>query len=100
MVGTQWAAIQVIAHEVGHHIAGFSHNRHQSELDADYWSGQTLQRLGSAKEAAIQAILTVGTDQDTASHPNKHIRATTIERGWVDAYQQKIDRSHCINGCR
>lgn len=94
---TRWSAIQVIAHEVGHHIAGFSSNRHQSELNADYWSGQSLQRLGSAKSAATSAILTIGTEKDTSSHPNKYLRASTIERGWEDASKGIIDYSFCIN---
>lgn len=94
-VGTQWAAIQVIAHEVGHHIAGFGGNQHRSELNADYWSGQALQRLGSAKNAATAAILAVGTEIDSPSHPNKHTRARTIARGWDDASRDYIDRSFC-----
>ena len=94
-VGTQWAAIQVIAHEVGHHIAGFGPEPHRSELNADYWSGQALQRLGSARTAATAAILAVGTDVDTRSHPNKFRRAETIGRGWDDATRDFIDREFC-----
>jgi hypothetical protein len=96
---SDWGAIQVIAHEIGHHIAGFSNDRHRSELNADYWSGQSLQRLGSAKTAATSAILAVGTEFDTPSHPNKNLRATTIERGWDDAKKGRIDYSFCDN-CR
>jgi len=96
---TEWGAIQVIAHEIGHHIAGFNANRHRSELNADYWSGQSLQRLGSSKAASTSAILAVGTDFDTASHPNKQKRAATIERGWNDAADGHIDYSFC-DGCR
>jgi hypothetical protein len=92
---TQWGAIQVIAHEVGHHIAGFSQDSHRSELNADYWSGQSLQRLGSSKQAATAAILAFGTELDTSTHPNKRRRAQTISRGWEDAAQRKIDYSFC-----
>jgi len=99
MVGTEWAAIQVIAHEVGHHIAGFGPTSHRSELNADYWSGQALQRLGSAREPATRTILRVGTERDTMSHPNKYARAMTIERGWDDASQGTIDYSFCLS-CR
>jgi len=93
---TQWAAIQVIAHEVGHHIAGFGPTPHKSELNADYWSGQTLQRLGAALKASTAAILAVGTDFDTPSHPKKTTRAATIERGWTDANDGRIDYSFCL----
>lgn len=99
VVGTRWSAISVVAHEVGHHIAGFSHDRHRSELNADYWSGQSLQRLGSSKRAATRTILRIGTDWDTRTHPNRHARAAKIERGWEDAYAGRIDYSHCLD-CR
>lgn len=97
--GTQWGAIQVMAHEVGHHIAGFDSNRHRGELNADYWSGQALQRLGAARDASTAAIRAVGSDTDTASHPSKHRRAATIGQGWDDARRGHIDYSFCLN-CR
>ncbi|TYO68400.1 hypothetical protein FXV83_00785 [Bradyrhizobium hipponense] len=99
VAGTEWGAIQIIAHEVGHHIAGFGGDRHRNELNADYWSGQACQRLGSAKDAAEKAILAVGTDADTPSHPNKRRRADIIGQGWEDAKLGKIDYSFCDN-CR
>lgn len=97
IAGTQWAAIQVIAHEVGHHIAGFGPEPHKSELNADYWSGQALQRLGAALHASVAAILAVGTDFDTASHPKKTTRAGVIERGWTDAARGAMDYSFCLS---
>jgi hypothetical protein len=96
--GTKWAAIQVIAHEVGHHIAGFSQSSHENELNADYWSGYILNRLGAAKDASTKAILTVGTDQDTPSHPNKHRRASTIAIGWDNGAAGSVDYEYC-DGC-
>jgi hypothetical protein len=96
IAGTQWAAIQVIAHEVGHHIAGFGPTPHKSELNADYWSGQAVQRLGAALKASTAAILAVGTDFDTASHPKKTTRAAIIERGWTDSKNGRIDYSFCL----
>jgi hypothetical protein len=97
--GTQWAAISVIAHEIGHHIAGFSGDRHRCELNADYWSGQSLQRLGSGRDPAMRALLLVGNDQDTPTHPNKRRRAQIVARGWDDASQGRIDYSFC-DECR
>lgn len=96
---TEWGAIQVIAHEIGHHIAGFSADRHKAELNADYWSGQALQRLGAARSAATKAIMVLGGDDDTDSHPSKYRRAPTIERGWDDALANKIDYAFC-DGCK
>lgn len=96
---TEWGAIQVIAHEIGHHISGFSADRHRNELNADYWSGQVLKRLGSARDASMKAILAFGTDQDTVTHPNKRTRAATIARGWDDASSGRIDYTFC-DDCR
>jgi hypothetical protein len=99
MAGTEWGAIQVIAHEVGHHIAGFLNDRLRGELNADYWSGQALQRLGSSRESAQAAIMAFGGEQDSSSHPNKYRRAQTIARGWDDARRDFIDRTFCDNQC-
>lgn len=96
---TQWSAIQVISHEIGHHIAGFSEDRHRAELNADYWSGQTLQRLGSSRSAATSGILAFGTEFDLPSHPNKRRRAAAIVKGWDDARKGVIDYSFC-DDCR
>jgi len=96
---TDWAAIQVIAHEVGHHIAGFQADRLRGELQADYWSGQVLHRLGSARDAAQRAILTVGTNFDTPTHPNKRDRAMAIGQGWDDSSMGVVDYSFCLD-CR
>jgi Zn-dependent protease with chaperone function len=92
---TEWGAIQVIAHELGHHIAGFNEDAHRAELNADYWSGQALQRLGAGREAATKAILAIGTETDTDTHPSKYRRAATIEKGWDDALSKKIDYGFC-----
>lgn len=96
---TRWAAIQVVAHEVGHHVAGFSNNAHRNELNADYWSGLVLQRLGASRDSAVRAILTVGSEVDTPSHPNKKTRAETIARGWDDALKGSVNFSFC-DGCQ
>jgi len=97
---TKWAAIQVIAHEIGHHIASFTPSGPKGELNADYWSGQALQRLGAARNASTAAILAVGTEYDTQTHPNKYTRANTIGRGWDDASNGTIDYQFCSNLCK
>ncbi|HMD00258.1 MAG TPA: hypothetical protein VKH37_08895 [Ferruginibacter sp.] len=95
--GTKWAAISIIAHEIGHHIAGF--NRHpsqlDSELDADYWSGYALQKLGASEAASIKCIMHYGTDVDSDSHPAKTRRAQTIMLGYHDAQKGTYDKNRC-----
>lgn len=94
--GTDWAAIQVIAHEVGHHIAGFLEDDHLSELNADYWSGQALARLGASERAASNAFMADGTERDTTTHPNKYRRLEAISAGWRDGTAGRIDYSRCL----
>lgn len=95
--GTEWAAISIIAHEIGHHIAGFSRRPTQveSELDADYWSGYALQKLGASKDASVKCIMRYGTEHNTSSHPNKYSRAETIKQGWDDARNGGYDNDRC-----
>ena len=95
--GTNWAAISIIAHEIGHHIAGFSRRPTQldAELDADYWSGYILQKLGAGKDASTKCIMRYGTENDTSSHPNKYSRAETIKKGWDDALNGYYDKERC-----
>lgn len=92
--GTEWAAISILAHEIGHHISGLGRGR-QGELDADYWSGYALYKLNASKEASIKCIMKYGTDQDRNPHPNKHTRARNIKQGWEDAQNGIYDPNRC-----
>jgi len=96
---TQWGAISIISHEIGHHIAGFTRRELQidSELDADYWSGFTLQKLGASKEASIKCMMIFGSDQDSETHPNKNRRAAAILQGWNDGLKGDYDTDRCEN---
>lgn len=48
--GTKWAAISVMAHEIGHHLSGHTLDGRGSlpaiELEADTFSGNVLQKMG------------------------------------------------------
>ncbi|HTN17913.1 MAG TPA: hypothetical protein VL092_09550, partial [Chitinophagaceae bacterium] len=95
--GTKWAAISIIAHEVGHHIAGFSRRAtsQEGELDADYWSGYILYKLGAGREASVKCIMFYGTEYDSGSHPNKYARAEAIRTGWNDGSKGDFDKDRC-----
>lgn len=93
---TEWAAVSILAHEIGHHISGLGRGR-QGELDADYWSGYALYKLGANEEAAIKCIMRYGTNQDIQGdeHPNKFLRAANIKQGWEDAQNGHYDTKRC-----
>lgn len=85
---TKWAAISIMAHEIGHH---FHHHLQQrsttlldsqaKELEADALSGFVLAKLGAAKEAAVKAMMLYGTALPS-THPNRIRRLNAIANGW------------------
>ena len=87
---TNWVMIQTLAHEVGHHLSfheGYTsdvrRNREQ-ELEADYFSGFILARLGAtAEQATVADRILAAADSDT--HPDSARRIEEITRGWNDA---------------
>jgi hypothetical protein len=90
--GTPWSAVSVIAHELGHHYYGHAEagvggipvdEILQCELDADYFSGFALARVGASladAQAAQRALDWVETDL----HPCSPQRLRAIEAGWRD----------------
>lgn len=80
--GTEWSAISILAHEVGHHLHGFNGQSHELELGADYWSGFILQKLGASEKSAISAISYISEDFDSRTHPSRQRRVAAIRRGF------------------
>lgn len=90
--GTPWSAVSVIAHELGHHYYGHAEvgvtgvaaeEILQCELDADYFSGFALARVGASlgdAQAAQRALDSV----ETELHPCSPQRLRAIEAGWRD----------------
>lgn len=82
-----WGPLSIVAHEVAHHLLGhtvFKSNR-EAELDADYFSGFILRRLGADLDQAQAAMRIVGSDTGSASHPSKRRRLQFIAMGWQRA---------------
>ena len=54
--GTEWAAVSVLAHEIGHHLNTHTSNGKlipmSSELEADEFSGYVLRKMGASLEDA------------------------------------------------
>jgi len=88
---SDWAPISIMAHEVGHHLNGHTldnlGSRPAIELEADYYSGFILQRLGATLDEARVAMLTLGSDAGSDTHPAKHDRLAAIDNGWIRACQ-------------
>lgn len=94
---TKWAAISVMAHEVGHHLNGHTldglGSRPKTELEADYFSGFVLQKLGASVDDSRKAMEIFGSPTASTTHPAKHDRLAAITRGWTAACDKD-------NGCK
>ncbi len=87
-----WPAVSILAHEIGHHLAGHtlaeSYNR-EFELEADYFSGFILYRMGATLEES-QAVMNLLRDHpNMTDHPPQSERLAAIENGWQEAARQK-----------
>ncbi len=82
-----WALVFVIAHEVGHHIAGhldFAGQNHRVELEADRYAGFILGRMGASHDEAIAAVGAIGAGDGTSTHPPRDQRVQIVSLGWKD----------------
>jgi Caspase domain len=78
----------VLAHEVGHHVAYHmdpSFPNHEAELQADYFAGFILSKLGVPLRDVQLAMAMVSADQETLSHPGKAKRVGEVRKGWEAA---------------
>jgi hypothetical protein len=95
--GTKWAAISVLAHEIGHHLDGHTVSQGGSqpalELEADEFSGFVLRKMGASLEEAQIAMRTAAQQRATATHPAQYDRLDAIAKGWNHADDQANGRS-------
>ena len=84
--GTKWASISVLAHEMGHHyrnhVLDASGSTPPKELEADYFSGYVMAKLGASMNEAIAAMEKIASPRASASHPARADRLGSIARGW------------------
>lgn len=87
--GTNWAAISILAHEIGHHLNGHTlddvGSRPQTELDADEFSGFVLHKMGSSLQDAQAVMALISSPTGSKSHPPKRDRLAYIATGWNNA---------------
>jgi hypothetical protein len=84
--GTDWASISVLAHEMGHHyynhVISSSGSTVPKEIEADYFSGYVMARMGASLNESLAAMTKLGTEQQSATHPRKSDRLNSISKGW------------------
>lgn len=84
-----WGAMSILAHEVGHHLAG--HTLRQTtepwrdELEADEFSGFVLARLAATLAETTSAAARILPAQETPTHPGRKDRIAAIVHGWQNA---------------
>lgn len=87
-----WPAVSILAHEIGHHLAGHTlagEYIKEFELEADYFSGFILHKMGATLEEA-QAVMNLLRDHpNMTDHPPQAERLLAIQNGWQEAARQE-----------
>jgi hypothetical protein len=95
--GTKWAAVSVLAHEIGHHLNGHTITAGGSqpaiELEADEFSGFVLRKLGASLNDAQAAMKTIAQVRASRTHPGQYDRLASIASGWNRADAQVKGRT-------
>ncbi len=86
---TNWSAISVLAHEIGHHLLGHTLDpdkvRPGDELACDRYSGFILHAMGATQDEALATQAVAGDPHGTHRHPPRHARIEAIRQGWDEA---------------
>ncbi|WP_394334406.1 M48 family metalloprotease [Spirosoma rigui] len=86
---TDWSAISIMAHEIGHHLQGHTIDgqggQPQKEIEADKFSGFVLHQLGASLEESLVAVRALGNERATPTHPARPARMGAIRKGWLEA---------------
>lgn len=84
--GNDYAAIFILAHEIGHHLNGHSLNNvgstHQFELEADYFAGRVMGQMGHTLEQTLSALNAITYEKATRTHPAKADRISKATEGF------------------
>jgi hypothetical protein len=89
---TDWAAVSIVAHEIGHHLSGHTLDREGSrppmELEADKFSGFILYKMGASLDQAKIAMISLADEEGSSTHPPRSARLAAITNGWVEGKNQ------------
>ena len=93
-VKTDWAAVSILAHEIGHHLNGHTLMRGgsnpQDELEADEFSGFVLRKMGASMADAQAAMRLLSDEEGSYTHPGRSSRLASISKGWQSANDQIV----------
>ncbi|MGV3639001.1 MAG: membrane-binding protein [Adhaeribacter sp.] len=93
-VKTDWAAVSILAHEIGHHLNGHTLSSGGSnpsdELEADEFSGFVLRKMGASLAESQAAISLLSEERSSHTHPGRSIRLASISKGWNNADEQVV----------
>lgn len=85
----KWAAIALLAHEVGHHLNGHtirkSGSKPKLELEADEFAGFVLYKLGASLEQSQEVMKYIARTEASRTHPARSSRMNAIQTGWNKA---------------
>jgi len=91
---TDWAAVSILAHEIGHHLNGHTLSGNGSnpadELEADEFSGFVLRKMGASLADAQAAINLLSEERSSHTHPGRSYRLASISKGWNNADNQIV----------
>lgn len=86
---TDWGAMSILAHEIGHHLQGHTlktgGSEQSKEIEADEFSGFVMYQMGASLNEAQSAIRQLTTDYDSGTHPPRSQRMGAIKRGYENA---------------
>jgi hypothetical protein len=97
--GRYWSLISIMAHEVGHHLNFHTYVKgmpspeqsRKDELEADYFSGHALARLGASLDEALAAMRAISPLEESSTHPGRDARLQVIALGWKSAGTHPAD---------
>jgi len=89
-----WTTIFMIAHEVGHHLAGHTlgedeSKRRQEELSADYFAGFIMAHFYAEKSHVLEAINFLEENPTDGIHPPRIERENKILEGWAKGVEKR-----------
>ena len=90
-----WSLVSILSHELGHHLAYHTElegRYHEFELEADYFSGFVLRRLGASLDQAQAAMRLISPVDPGPMHPGLEQRVQAITIGWTDGSSSEPPR--------